>query len=513
MQSLRWLVFACLCGSWGQVVAADDVAPPQPPTLSAERQLPQAIDLAKLKLSAQSTLAFDVASMQVLEDVPLDATLAQVASAPEGAFRAFNPAHTYSLSPKKALWLHFRVMSQPDDLERWSFEFPKPYVDGVQFYYKNPEGQWVTQSAGKLTNPGQWPMRGLYPRFELPPARGGIQDVYVKVLQVVPIRVNLHLKRLNDSNFELEKKLFLYGLLIGLLVLMSVFGLVLAVAYRQIIYVWYSMYAAVACFSAANYLGFVNYFVWPDSMQWLKSPIFVTIIIATTLKMQFCRLMFLRDVAARWLNRAVWVALAISIACVAGLLVLPSAAVGNRIALFFIALTCVTAILILMIGLSIYKGNKLAWLWVLASLPLTLLLLLTAVEGMGLVNLHTLPYDAVVYARTFEVVVLLFTVQMHVKSLHERTVRTRTLKDLDPLTGFLIALQYPDTLAHLWSQARSNRQDMAIAYVCATVDPNAYQAANQPTDDEMVLRCVRMLRMVIRRDDTVPVLVKMCLLC
>jgi GGDEF domain-containing protein len=99
--------------------------------------------------------------------------------------------------------------------------------------------------------------------------------------------------------------------------------------------------------------------------------------------------------------------------------------------------------------------------------------------------------------------VLLIVLHLHVKSKHTSFVRKNTLADLDPLTGFLAALQYSDTLAHLWSQTRSSRQEMAVAYVRATVEPDAFEAANQPTDDEMVMRCVRMLRMVIRRDDTV----------
>jgi two-component system, sensor histidine kinase LadS len=159
--------------------------------------------------------------------------------------------------------------------------------------------------------------------------------------------------------------------------------------------------------------------------------------------------------------------------------------------------------MIVIVGKAAYQGSLVAWLWVMAYVPAICLVVLTLIEQFGLAPLPWLPYNAIVVAVAFEIMVLLLALHLHVKSAHTQHVRDITMGELDPLTGFIATTQYPDALAQLWGQARSRQQDIAVAYVRATVDPDAYQAANHPKEDDMVVRCVRMLRMVTRQDDTV----------
>lgn len=442
-------------------------------------------------------------NFRVIQDVPAKWTLAQVLAEPPSRFAELDTKRSYPVSLNRALWLHFQITSRsPQPRNTIVFEVQEPYVDEVQFHYQNDQGQWSMQSAGKLVALERWPLRGLYPRFELPAASSDVRDIYVKVLRVVPIRVDVGLKSLNESNFGMQQQLFVYGLVIGLLALMSIFGLVLAAAYRQPIYMLFSLYASLACIVGANYLGLTNYTDWATSSSWPVSSVMLGTVVIALVKTQFCYVIFSQELSARWLKNMVSASLAISIMCIVGLVTLPYGDIDKR-PLFFMALATSTATMLSIIGLAIYKRSAVGWIWLLAFLPVTTLLLLTAIDVAGLVVLPVLPHDTLVYARTFEVIVLLFALQIHVKLLHGRQVRTRTLEELDPLTGFLAALQFPDTLASMWSQARSNREDLAVAYISATVELDAYQTANQPSDDEMVLRCVRMLRMVTRQDDTV----------
>ncbi len=442
-------------------------------------------------------------NFSVMLDVPATWTLAQVLAEPGSRFAPFDPEKIYPLSAGRAMWLHFQVAGQASEsAASMVLEYQKPYVNDVQFYSRNKHGQWIAQAAGKLTQRADWPLRGLFPRFELPPAGADVQDFYVKVQNFFPIRAELAVKSFNDSNHQTQQKVFSYGLGVGILALMSIVGLVLALTYRQAIYVWFSLYAGLANVSGANYLGLPNSIESLDFLNWSSSSVIASATALAVVKLKFCDATFSRELASRWLKNGVSASLVISLLCIAGLLALPYGDLNKRF-LFFVAFGICTLLLLTIIFLAIYKGSTIGWLWLLGCMPVTVLLLLTAIDVTGLVHVAALPFEALVHARTFEVIVLLLAMQLHVKFMHTRLVRTTTLEELDPLTGFLAALQFPDALASMWSQARSHRKDLAVAYISATVELEAYQTAHQPSDDEMVLRCVRMLRMVTRPDDTV----------
>jgi two-component system, sensor histidine kinase LadS len=468
------------------------------PFLAAASDLPVPVDVSHPVLDTRTH------TFVVLQDVPANWTVAQVAAEPESRFRIFDPKKTYAVSIDKAIWLRFRVAAgNAQSANLVVFELPKPYVDEVQFHYQNHEGQWEMQLAGELTARTQWPVRGLYPRFELPPAGAAVQDIYVKVLQFVPIRFSPQLKTLNDSNFEMQNKLFVYGLVLGLMALMGVFSLVLAVSYRRYIYAWYSLYAAVAGAAIASYVGVGNHIFWPDSTVWAESSIIICTLAAMVAQVQFCRVMFLRDPAMRWLNQAALASLAISVSCVVGLFMLPLNAVANRLGLFFIGFTCCVVMLILMIGCAMYLRNKVAWLWVLAFSPLLLLVPVTVAEGLGLISLPNLPYDAVVYTMAFEAMVLMFAMQVHVKMDHHVSVRGAIKDELDPLTGFLAPQQFEVRFKALWSQAEMSQNDLAIAYVQVSLNPRHGTTGGPFNHERSVRRVVKILHTASRDVDTV----------
>jgi GGDEF domain-containing protein len=444
-----------------------------------------------------------IKSFGVMSDVPASWTLAEVLAEPRSRFAAFDPEKIYPVSSDRAMWLHFQMAARAfEPTTAMVFEYQTPYVDAVQFYSQNEQGKWIAQTAGKLTQRADWPLRGLFPRFELPPARAEVQDIYVRVQNFLPIRTELAVRSFNESNHEMQQKVFSYGLGIGILALMCIYGVVLALTYRHAIYAWFSLYAGLANVSSANYVGLPNYIEGLDFPNWSGSSVIVSATAVALVKLKFCYAIFSDELSSRWINYGVWFSLVISMLCIAGLLALPYGDLNKRL-LFFMAFGICTLMLLTIICLAIYKGSTIGWLWLAGFTPVTVLLLLTAVDATGLAAFAFLPFGGLVYARTFEVIVLLFAMQLHVKSMHSRLVRSTTLEELDPLTGFLAAQQYPDTLAHLWSQARSNQEDLAVAYIRAVVGFDEFQAANQPSDDALAMRCVRMLRMVVRQDDIV----------
>ena len=514
MRSFCFWVFTCLCGLTGSnslAVTADSGFAQQSALM--ERLLPKPIDLAGYGLPIQQ-LALDAATLRVMGGVPVGRTLAQVASAPESAFQPFNPAQTYDLNAETALWLHFRVLSEPDtDAARWSFEVPKPFVDRVDFYYRNAQGEWQMLSAGDNIAQLRWPVRGLHPQFYLPNLAPGVNDFYVKVHQLLPLRFSVTLKTIEQATFDNQRTLLANALVCGLLVFVALLALLLAVAYKSAAYAWYAAYVVFAFFAITGYVGIGHYLFWSASVWWSEISHGVCLKAALIAQLQFCRVMFVRPAVTPWLNRVTLAGIAVSVAAILVPLAMPMTAIGLRMGTTLLVLFVTFALMLFIVGKAASQKSTTAWLWVLAYLPMVGFLALTFAEQYAFVSLPWLPYNAVIFAVAFEVLVLMVALHLHAKSKHASNVRKITLTELDPLTGFIAPLYYPDTLARLWSEARHRREDLVLVYVGndthARADPDSFVrtgswAAREPlTSAELMLRQVRMLRSVTRPNDIV----------
>jgi GGDEF domain-containing protein len=323
------------------------------------------------------------------------------------------------------------------------------------------------------------------------------------VHQWLPLRFNVTLETTEEATFTHQNTFMHNSMLLGLLLFIALFALVLGVAYKSKAYAWYGIYVGFIFLAIASYLGVGFYAFWPSAPAWAETSHSVCLMAAITAQLLFCRAMFLDGDTSSWLSRVtLWGAVLSALATVVHFAT-PQVHMDFRIST--VLLTCAFAVLMMLFVVvrAAWQRSVTAWVWLAAFAPVIGVLGLTLAEQFGLLALPWLPYSAIGLAVGIEVLILLLALHLHAKSTLAREVRRATLAQLDSLTGFVSALYYPDTLAQLWSQARHLQQDMALAYVRAEVDEKAYAAALQLGSDAMVLRCVRMLRMVTRSDDTV----------
>ena len=443
-------------------------------------------------------------SFLALENIPADWSFERVSSLTFGSFKTFDASKTYPVSINKALWLRFTVPAK-DALHTYPFvfELPKSYVDRVEFYYRNSDGRWAKQVAGELTPRTQWPLTGLYPRFEVPHPSTGVSDVYVKVLQFTPLRAALQVVPKSQSDLRMQLAIFMYGLTLGLMVLMSAYSLLLAATYRRYVYAWYSIYALLTALAIASYAGIGHLLIWPASTDWAEKSILVTILAGLAAQVQFCRVLFFRDGAARWLDWSALSSVVLSAACIAMQFALPLNEIDNRLNFFYLALVGSSLMLILITGKAIYSKNKVAWLWVLATVPLLTLILLSVAEGVAGFSMPLLPFNAVVYTAAFESVVLMIAMQIHVKASHQAEVVDAAMDVLDPLTGFIAPQHFEEKLKVLWEQAELSRTDLAVVYAQISLHPLHSSTGAPFSHEQSIKRVVRILHMASREVDTI----------
>ena len=472
------------------------------PVSASGRSSAASVSVPQSGSSARQLLA--PGTLLALQDAPISLSIAQVATLPDSFFKPFDAAKSYTLNQTTTLWLYFRVENAAaGPVPDLSFDLPKTFVDKVEFYSRQPDGAWARQQAGDALPQTSWAWRGLHPQFHLPALRQGTNEFYVKVAQLLPLRFDPRLRHLEAANDEHQKMLLINGLLLGLMLFVSLYSMVLALVYRDKTYAWYAVYALLATLSAASYIGVGFYALWPASNKWAEGSHAILLMLALAAQVQFCNVLFIDSRAQPRVSLAITCAVLLLACCALSTLMMGANATHWSLITTGAVVSVAGALMLAIVLKAAWQCKIVAWFWLAAYVPLLAAVGLTLVEQFGLMPLPWLPYNAVGLAVGFEVLVLLIAFQVLVKSNHAYAVRQTTLEELDPLSGFVAPLYYPDTLAQMWGEARRFRQDLAIAYVRADVDFDASSTTRQISPDDVVRRCVRMLRIVTRPNDVV----------
>jgi 7TMR-DISM extracellular 2 len=176
--------------------------------------------------------------------VPTDTTVEQIVAQPASQFSLFDPHAVYPLDEQHDLWLHFRLARDPASAQGgWIAALPKAFVNRVELYTRDVQGNWQRQVAGQWVAHTQWPLHGLYPQFALPPTAAGEQDIYIKVQNSLPLHFAIRLWPSDVANRHMQNEFLITGLVLGLMLLMSLITSMFAVAYKDITYAWYALSA------------------------------------------------------------------------------------------------------------------------------------------------------------------------------------------------------------------------------------------------------------------------------
>jgi two-component system, sensor histidine kinase LadS len=482
--------YLCVClaaGLWlSQAGATTHGDVPGTPTPSAPAQAvqPAALDLSQLGNKLASP------QLTMRENLPRDRSLESILQDGTPFTQIFDSSIAYTFGEQNATWLHFRVLADDKPSPTgWTLELPKPYIDRAEFYQKDAQGAWQMQAAGDRVAHAQWPLPGLNPQFALPVMAAGVHDFYLKIQGDIPLHFSVRLQRADAATARTQNRFLLGGLLLGACALMLAFSALLALSAGYKVYMWYGLYIGLSCLATVNNMGLANYVLWPYATVWPEYSIYCLVMVAIVAQLQFARAIFLPHAERSWWHAVLSGAMVANMAAIG--LYLYSDHAGYRLILYSFGTCLCTALAIALALRALRKGDQIAWLWLIAYVPLLICVALASADSFGFA-INGLPYDAPVYALLFEALVLLVALYLHAKSQQAHHVRSSVLDSIDPHTGFIASRNYPTTAQGIWDTARLNKRDIAVAYVEVISDA---PLAQQPI--------VRLLRTVARDDDTV----------
>ena len=385
--------------------------------------------------------------MQVFEDTGGLATLDDVI-ANDGLFKPHTKDTLNAGYSRSAFWVKVDLRYLPKDptaQHTWLLELAYPPLDNIDVYLADTSGRFhLVQRTGDALPFNSRQIKENNYLFELPFSPGQRQTVYLRLASEGSIQAPLTLWSAQSYLEEQPNRIYVLGLIYGVLLGMLVYNLFIYISVRDTSYLYYILYmASFGLYQLAVNGAAVQYF-WPNNPWWTNASVPFLIGSAALFGCQFARSFLQIGTHSRWLDHALKFLMGVG-ALVMVLSLVTSYALALRLAtalaLAFIVVIFFAGVLAWARGLRVARYFVIAWsafllgglvntLMVLGYLPNVFLTMYasqigSAVEGCllslaladrinGMRNLH---------ARTLQ------ETGQKLAAMNQQLVRTHQLKD------------------------------------------------------------------------------------
>ena len=299
---------------------------------------------------------------QVFEDPTGDATIQQVSS-PEGAAR-FRPVAGQSLNAgysRSAFWLKVRLTYRPANplaSADWLLEMAYPPMDHVDLYLGDgdarPRLAW--QTGDMLPFASRQIKQNNYV-FDLNLNAHETKTVYLRVASHGSVQAPLNLWASHAYIEEQPSRLYILGMIYGVLAVMLIYNLFIYLSVRDTAYLYYILYITFFGLYQVSVNGAAIEYFWPDNPWWANTSTTFLIAAAILFASQFTRKFLQTPTLGRWLD----VPLLVMMVCAAVIMAL-ALSMDYGVALRLVTgLVLLFTPIVLLIGLAAwFKGRRVA---------------------------------------------------------------------------------------------------------------------------------------------------------
>ncbi|MBX8485175.1 sensor histidine kinase [Pseudomonas cichorii] len=243
--------------------------------------------------------------IQVFEDVSGKASIDRVVSE-TGSFRALDSETLNAGYSRSAFWLKVDLFYKPNPRAShadWLLELAYPPMDHVDVYL--PDGNGRYQLAWKTGDMLPFSSRDVKQGnfvfgVDLPP--GKQTTVYMRVASQGPIQAPLNLWASHAYMEEQPAKVYILGLIYGVLTGMLVYNLFIFISVRDPGYLYYILYIASFGLYQLSISGVAIEYLWPNSPVWANTATPLLMAISVLFVSQFSRSFLQTRTLARWLD-------------------------------------------------------------------------------------------------------------------------------------------------------------------------------------------------------------------
>ena len=322
-----------------------------------------------------SAVAFDESTqslplgrvMQVFEDAGGEATLADVTAHGE----LFEP-HTKDTLNKgyshSAFWIKVDLHYQPQDPQvhrTWLLELAYPPLDSIELYLADAAGNYrLAERTGDALPFDSRQIKENNYLFELNFSPGQSQTVYLRLASQGSVQAPLTLWSAQAYLEQQPVRIYILGLIYGVLLGMLVYNLFIYLSVRDTSYLYYIFYIASFGLYQLSVNGAAVQYFWPNNPWWANAATPFLIGSAAFFGCQFARTFLHTASHSRWLDRALMLLMAVGV-LVMVLALTTSYAVSLRLAtglaLAFIVTIFTSGVVAWVRGLRVARYFVIAW--------------------------------------------------------------------------------------------------------------------------------------------------------
>ncbi|MCM2461351.1 response regulator [Pseudomonas sp. CG7] len=307
-------------------------------------------------------------ALQVFEDAAGTATIDEVlAQSAAGAFKPHDKTTLNAGYSRSAFWLkidlHYRP-ANPDAQRTWLLELAYPPLDHLDLYLPDAAGAYrlVRQTGDALPFANREIRQNNY-LFSLAFKPEQRQTVYLRLQSQGSIQAPLTLWSSTAYLEQQPVRLYVLGIIYGVLLGMLVYNLFIYLSVRDTSYLYYIFYIASFGLYQLSVNGAAVEYFWPDNPWWANAATPFFIGCAGLFGSQFARSFLQTAQHGRWMDRLLLALIAYS-AVVVGLSLMTSYALALRLAT---ALALVFTVAIFAAGLfAWWRGLRVARYFIIA---------------------------------------------------------------------------------------------------------------------------------------------------
>lgn len=399
-----------------------------------------------------------------------------------------------------ALWLRFDAVVQNPRFH-WKLELPMAGVDKVALYYRDSLGQWVVQQAGDSLPMSAWPQPGRYPVFSLSHEVGQSIRYYLRI-EHARVPFSTLPRVLGDAQLATDRQqedLWL-GAYFGLAALVTLLALLNAAAYRDWGFASYALHMATFAGAQAALTGVAGLYWWP---QWPELNNVAVVLLR--LGAAASALLFVRTIATpKRFSRALdWFVLALIGLLPTVALIDAAFPTIDSYALIHVLIGAGMAVLVMVIGVSLFEGDRHARWIVLGFLPILLTALFPLLRNLGVLTSGFLSQHALMVGSALEAPILFYGLLHRVTLRREPAARATTLRTIDPLTGLGSARLLLGKLRQGLSTAERYKQPCALLIIDLSNLASLQQQHGRETGERALVMAASRIRAVAKAADTV----------